>query len=156
MRRSEREITESTVIEEILAGAGICRIAMIDGNLPYLLPFNYGYRDNVIYIHCAPEGRKINILKKNKTVCFEIEDVAKLIRDEVACNWTTAYRSLVGYGTVEIITDPGKKHEGLNIIMNHYGAAGSHNFNKNKTDSLVILKLTITSVTGKQSGNWQG
>ena len=68
MRRSEREITESTVIEEILAGAEICRIAMIDGNLPYLLPFNYGYRDNVIYIHCAPEGRKINILKKNKTV----------------------------------------------------------------------------------------
>ena len=51
MRKANQEIKDPEIIEQILAGAEICRIAMIDGDVPYMLPFNYGYRDRCIYVH---------------------------------------------------------------------------------------------------------
>ena len=154
MRKANQEIRDASVIEEILAGAHICRIAMMDGEKPYILPFNYGYRDRCIYIHSTPEGKKIELLKQDNRVCFEIEHTVRVIEDEKACNWSTLYRSVVGYGTVEIITDPDGKQQGLEILMAQHGAPGLVDFERKSMDRMVILKLTITSVTGKQSGNW--
>ncbi len=83
MRKANQEITDPEIIEEILGGAEICRIAMADGDVPYLLPFNYGYRDRCIYIHSAPSGKKIDLLKKNGSVCFEVEQMARIIPREI-------------------------------------------------------------------------
>jgi uncharacterized protein len=154
MRKKNLEITDKKVLEEILSGSKICRLALIDGTLPYIVPFNYGYKDGSIYIHSAPEGKKIDLLKQNNKVCFEIEYVANIVPNVVACKWATTYRSVVGYGDVEIITDYKKKEEGLKIIMAHYGVSGKITFEKIPVDSMVILKLTITEITGKQSKNW--
>lgn len=65
MSRKDKEITGPKIIEDLLRTADIVRIAMIDGDEPYLVPLNYGYQNNALYIHCAKEGRKINIIKKN-------------------------------------------------------------------------------------------
>ena len=154
MRKTNQEITDKSVIEEILSKSEICRIAMIDNDLPYILPFNYGYKDNCIYIHSAPEGKKIDLLKKKNTICFEIEQIAKIIKHNKACKWATTYRSVVGYGDVEIITDYDKKKQGLEIIMTHYGAPDNLEFELKQVESIVILKITISKVTGKQSSNW--
>lgn len=154
MRKTNQEITDKSVIEEILSKSEICRIAMIDNDLPDILPFNYGYKDNCIYIHSAPEGKKIDLLKKKNTVCFEIEQIAKIIKHNKACKWATTYRSVVGYGDVEIITDYDKKKQGLEIIMTHYGAPDNLEFELKQVESIVILKITISKVTGKQSSNW--
>lgn len=154
MRKKDQEITDKKILEKILAGSKICRLALLDGDLPYILPFNYGYRDNCIYIHSAPEGRKIELLKKNSRVCFEMEQVAEIVPDKVACKWAATYRSVVGYGNVEIISDFDRKEEGLRIIMSHNGATGDLVFNQKQVEFIVILKLTITEISGKQSGNW--
>lgn len=58
MRRPKQEIMDKAVLEEILAGAEICRLSMLDGQLPYIVPVNYGYREGHIYIHSAPEGKR--------------------------------------------------------------------------------------------------
>ena len=154
MRKANQEIKDPEIIEQILTGAEICRMAMIDGDVPYMLPFNYGYRDRCIYIHSAPAGKKIDLLKKNGTVCFEIEQTARIIPKEKACKWATLYRSVVGYGQVEIIDDVEGKKEGLAIIMIQHGAPDLVDFEAKEVKPMVILKLTITSLTGKQSGNW--
>ncbi len=154
MRRLNQKIKDPEIIEEILSGAEICRVAMIDGDVPYLLPFNYGYKDRCIYIHSAPTGKKIDLLKMNRTVCFEVEQTARIIPGEKACKWATLYRSVVGYGEVEIITGHKDKQRGLEIIMAQYGATDKNEFEQKQVESVVILKLTITSVTGKQSSNW--
>ncbi|MBN2350671.1 MAG: pyridoxamine 5'-phosphate oxidase family protein [Bacteroidales bacterium] len=155
MRKQNQEIKNTEIIENILSTSGICRIAMVDNGRPYLLPFNYGYRDNCIYIHSAPEGKKIEVLKNNSAVCFEIEQTARLVRNDKACKWATRYRSVVGYGHIEIITDFESKKKGLEIIMAHNGAPESIDFEVKQVDFIVILKLIITSITGKQSGNWE-
>jgi ribosomal-protein-alanine N-acetyltransferase len=154
MRKKNQEITDAIIIEEILLTSRICRIAMMDDGLPYIIPFNYGYRDNCIYIHSATEGKKIGLLRKNSRICFEIEQTAAIIKHEKACKWATFYRSIVGYGDVEIITNFDQKQRALEIIMAHNGATGTIEFDKKQVDSIVILKLKIDKITGKQSGNW--
>lgn len=154
MRKLRQEITDKQILREILTQATICRLAMIDQGEPYLLPFNYGYRNNCIYIHSALEGRKIETLSLNPRVCFEVEQQAHLVKGANACDWSTLYRSLIGYGTVEIIRDSSQKQEGLEIIMSQHGAPELTNFNEKNVKSIVILKITINSMTGKQSSNW--
>jgi len=154
MRKTKQEITDHNVIEDILRTSKICRIAMTDADCPYMLPFNYGYRDHCIYIHAAPEGKKIDLLKKNNKVCFEIEQKADIVKNDHACKWSTIYRSVVGHGEVEIITDFNQKHRGLEIIMAHYGAPENIEFEKKQISAVVILKLVIVELTGKQSSHW--
>ena len=154
MRKANQEITDKSVLEEILKQAHICRLAMIDNGLPYILPFNFGYHENCIFIHSAPVGKKIDLLKENPLVCFEIEQKAEIITDEIACKWSTLYRSVVGYGNVEIVTDFEEKIQGLEIIMKQHGAAGKQDFDPKEVEFIVILKLSISTITGKQSGNW--
>jgi len=154
MRRGKQEIIDKAVLEEIMAGAEICRLSMLDGELPYILPVNYGYRDGHIYIHSAPEGKKIDLLKQNKLVCFEVEDAPEIVKGPEACDWTTRYRSVVGYGSVEILSDDKSKQEGLEVIMAQHGAPELVRFDVKNMKRMVILKLTITSLSGKQSSNW--
>jgi nitroimidazol reductase NimA-like FMN-containing flavoprotein (pyridoxamine 5'-phosphate oxidase superfamily) len=154
MRKAEREIKDASIIEEILEGSIICRLAMMDGDMPYLLPFNYGYRDGCLYIHSAPEGKKIDLLRKDNRVCFEVEGTTGIIKSGEACNWATRFRSVIGYGTVDILSDEDSRQRGLEIIMAQHGAPELTDFNPGNLRRMVILRLTITSVTGKQSGNW--
>ena len=155
MRKIKQEITDNRDLEEILTGAVICRIGMNDGDVPYILPFNFGYRDGCIFIHSAPKGKKIDLISKNNRVCFEVEQAVEIIRAERACKWATRYRSVVGYGTVEIISDDAGKQHGLSVIMAQHGAPVLTEFDPGNMKHMVILKLTITSLSGKQSGNWQ-
>lgn len=154
MRKTNQEIRDRQVLQEILQGAVICRIAMIDGDRPYIVPVNYGYSDGCLFIHSAPEGKKIDLLRKNRQVCFEVEDRPGIIKGERACDWTTRYRSVVGYGEVEILTDEAGRRRGMEIIMAGHGAPDLIDFNQRNLDRMVILKLRITSMTGKKSGTW--
>jgi nitroimidazol reductase NimA-like FMN-containing flavoprotein (pyridoxamine 5'-phosphate oxidase superfamily) len=154
MRKHNQEITDHSTLEEILAGAQICRLAMMDVDRPYLLPFNYGYRDRTIYIHAAPEGKKIELLRRNPYVSFEVEDGVKVIPGSKACSWATRYRSVVGKGKAEIITDPDRKKLGLEAIMVQHGASEFTDFEEKHLERMVILKISITSMTGKRSSNW--
>ena len=75
MRRKDREITHIRTILDLVSECKVCRLAMTDGGVPYIVPLNYGYEyaDGALtfYFHSAKEGRKLEILKKNPTVCLE-------------------------------------------------------------------------------------
>ena len=154
MRRSEREVTDKAIIEKILSQASICRLGFAFDNMPYIVPVNYGYRENKIYIHSAPKGEKIELIKKCKTVCFEIELESEVMKDKIACNWTSRYRSIIGYGTIKIITDEAEKIHGMDIIMAHHGAPEKNKFSTGSLSRMVILELEIDRLTAKQAGEW--
>ena len=154
MRKAKQEIRDEKILAEILSGAIICRVAMLDGDKPYLIPFNYGYSDGCIFIHSAPEGKKIDLLKQNPEVCFEVEDKMEITKGELACDWSTRYRSIVGYGEVAFLSDGQSKQQGLEVIMAQHGAPELTEFNQKNLDRMVILKIRITSMTGKQSSSY--
>lgn len=142
------------MIGEILSKAEICRIAMVEDGMPYLVPVNYGYTDHALYVHSAAKGRKINVLKQNNRVCFEADYGHEVQKDTLACNWTAKYRSLIGFGTVDILTSDEEKRFGLDRIMEHYGGPEKNIFNEQNVKNIVILRINIEEVSMKQSGDW--
>ncbi|HUJ42710.1 MAG TPA: pyridoxamine 5'-phosphate oxidase family protein [Opitutaceae bacterium] len=154
MRRTDKEVTDQRIIDEIFATAEVCRIAMVDNGEPYVVPLNFGYRDNAIYVHSAAGGRKMEVLRRNRRVCFEIESPSAIVRHAEPCHWGSRSRSLIGYGGVEIITDRAQKRRGLDIIMAHYGKTDLNVYNERQLDAVVILRIPIESVACKQLGEW--
>ena len=150
MRKTERNIEDPKIINQILSGGIICRVAFFDEEYPYIVPLNYGYKNNSLFIHCAKEGKKIDLLQKNNKVCFEIEDAYKVVESDVSCEWTTKYRSVIGTGEIEIVNDFAEKEAGLDVIMTQHGKK-DNSYHKNLVDRVSILKLNIKSMTGKQS-----
>lgn len=155
MRRKDKEITDQRMIEEMLSKAEICRIAMVENGQPYLVPVNYGYHDNAIYIHSSAKGRKIDALRQNNQVCFEMDYGHEVVKKKLACSWTAKYRSLIGFGTVDFLTGDEEKRFGLDRIMEHYGRTENNVYKEKNVKSIVILKINIEKVTMKQSGDWE-
>lgn len=152
MRRSEKEITDRGEILGILESAKICRIALCDGSTPYIVPVNFGYCDNALYIHSAPAGKKIDILKKNNAVCFEVETGVRVVTAETACGWTTRYTSIVGYGRADILEDRESKIEALDVLMRRHSGRDGWNYAEDKLRRMVVIKVSIDSISGKRSG----
>jgi len=151
MRRKDKEITERSQIEAVIRQSIICRLGMADDNIPYIVPLCFGYRDNALYIHGAPEGKKIEILKKNQDVCFEFDLNTELVEAESACSWSMKYQSVIGCGKASFLEDPEEKRQALEIIMNQYSDK-SFRFPEEAINKISVIKIAITSMTGKQSG----
>jgi nitroimidazol reductase NimA-like FMN-containing flavoprotein (pyridoxamine 5'-phosphate oxidase superfamily) len=154
MRKARQEINDQETLEEILSNQIICRLAMVDGGRPYIIPLNFGYKDGCLYIHSAPEGKKIDLLRQNPEVCFEVEDMFEITKGVKACDWSTRYRSVVGYGSVEILSDQESKQQGLEVLMAQHGAPDLREFDPRNMDRMVILKIRITSMNGKHSSKY--
>jgi hypothetical protein len=62
-------------IKNAIERENICRIAFIDGDYPYISPFQYVFIDNTLYFHFTDYGKKKKILEeyKNNKVCVSIE-----------------------------------------------------------------------------------
>ena len=151
MRRAEREITDRAQIEEIIARAQVCHLALLDGDWPYLVPLSYGYRDGVLYLHSAPTGLKIELLRRNPQVCFEMETDVALLPAESACGFGMRYRSVIGRGVARLIADPQAKAAALDVIMAHYDAPGPHPYAPAALERMLVIAVDIVALSGKQA-----
>jgi len=151
LRRKEKEIRDKKEIEEIIGRALVCRIAVSDNNNPYVFPVCFGYKDNCLYLHSAPEGRKIEILKKNNKVCFAIDIDTELVESDRGCDWGIKYLSVIGFGRALFVEKPDEEKEALSIIMKHYSDK-DYQFPENSLKKVKIIKIEIESMTGKKSG----
>jgi len=151
MRRKDKEITNPSDLEVILQKAKVCRLGLLDGDIPYIVPVHYGYRMNHLYIHAAKQGKKIELIKKNPMVCFEVEIDHKIRNTGIPCNWSTTYRSIIGYGKASLLTDVEEKKQSLEILISHYSPETIYDFSTKMIDSVAVIKISIDSMTGKQS-----
>jgi len=150
MRRRDREVTDKNAIEDIILRSKVCKLAMCDKNQPYIVPLCFGFKDNTLYFHSAPKGKKIDILKKNPNVCFEFEILTQVVKSAKACKWGMKYRSVIGYGKADFITDEDMKRQAFDIIMKQY-TNESFDYEEALLKSALIIKVEIQSMTGKQS-----
>lgn len=151
MRRKEKEIKEMVVIEEIIKQSQVCRLAMVDQDKPYVVPMSFGYDGSHIYFHSALEGRKMDLLGKNPHVCFEFDEVTKIMKNKEACEWGIAYKSVIGEGRAVLVDDVTEKSHALGLIMAQYSNR-SFEFPKESMEKTAVIKVAITRITGKQSG----
>lgn len=150
MRRKKQEIGNREELNGIFREADVCRLAMMDGSVPYIVPLNFGYRDNALYFHSAGEGKKIDLLRSSPEVCFELEAGVTIVPGKEACKWGVSYRSVVGYGRAEFVTDADEKRRGLDAIMAHY-SDDKFEYSDENLRRTTVFKVVIGSMTGKRS-----
>lgn len=153
MRRKDKEIRNKSQIETIIRAATVCRLAIMDGLQPYIVPLCFGYRDDTFYFHSANAGKKLELLRHNNRVCFELETDCAVIKGDRACEWGMTYKSVIGVGEAEFLEDPHDKRRSLKWIMQQYaGTDIDGDYNDSVLRNTVVFRVRVAHMTGKQSG----
>lgn len=151
MRRKDKEILNKEELYSIMEEAKVCRLGLARNNKPYVIPLNFGYKDDCLYFHSAKQGKKIDILKENDRVGFEIDILRNIRKADTPCEFGTTYSSIIGQGKGEIINDIQEKRKGLEIIINHYSSEEDYKFQEKMLKRIVIIKVRIEELSGKKS-----
>lgn len=149
-----KAITEKKSIIDIILRCQWCHVAMVETeNKPYVIPLNFGFRDDIIYLHGAGTGKKIDILKNNPAVCinFSTDHHLRYQNENVACSWSMKYRSVLAYGNVEFIEDLGEKEKALHIIMSQY-AKQEFKFNLPSIREVKVMRVKVERFEGRTYG----
>ena len=155
MRRKDREITDFDEIVDVIRASDVCRLAMNDGDYPYIVPMNFGLdvQDGQVYLyfHCAMEGKKLDLLRRDNRVTFEMDCDHNFILYEERMSCTMGFASVIGHGTMEFVADE-DKFAALKILMRQYHAE-DFKFNADMIKVTSVLKLTVTDMVGKRRNN---
>ena len=153
MRRRDRELHDRESTQGILDGADVCRLAFAVGGEPYIVTLNFGYqwegRHPILYFHCAREGRKLEMMRVNPRVCFELDIGHALATGDAPCDWGMGYSSLVGYGALRELGGEAERGEALDRIMRHYGWDGTGTYKPTVLGSTTLLMLAVEEMSGK-------
>ena len=154
MRRNDREVTDFGRIADIINECDCCRLGLVDGNEAYIVPMNFGF-DTAdgklsLYFHSASEGRKLDLLGRNKTVSFEMDTNHALTTGERGCDWSFKYSCVMGTGTVTELCDRDEKIYALNRIMAHYSGSDNFEFDDRYLKVVTILRLSVDSLSCKE------
>jgi len=149
-----RVITLKSEIERIILDCEVCNLAMVDEkHQPYVIPMNFGYENDVIYLHSAQTGKKIDILKKNRqvSVSFSTDHELGWQSEKVACSYSMRYRSVLASGHVEFVEDKEEKIVALNVIMKNYTDL-SFKYNDPSIREVMVFKIIIDTLEGRAYG----
>lgn len=151
MRRSDREIKDIDEIIKVIEKCDVCRLALNDDEYPYILPLNFGMQVTngkiTLYFHGATEGKKYELIEKDKRASFEMDCSHRLVTDMDRGNCTMEYESVIGKGMIEILSEE-EKYDALCILMKHYHKE-DFPFNKAVIPETTVMKLVVENVTGK-------
>lgn len=153
MRRTDREVTNFNELEDMIKQCKTCHVAMVDDGRPYIVPLNFGYKffgeSLFLYFHSAKEGKKIDILRQNNSVCFEMTCEGSFIDSAIPCNCGYCFSSIIGFGTILFIDDPEEKSQALSTMFKHQ-TNKDITFNHKQAASVCVYKLVSTEFTGKK------
>jgi nitroimidazol reductase NimA-like FMN-containing flavoprotein (pyridoxamine 5'-phosphate oxidase superfamily) len=153
MRRKDREIININEIEKILLQCKTCHVAMVNEGAPYVVPLSYGYKIDggllELYFHSALEGKKLDILRKNNKVCFEMAFEGEPLHAETPCTSGYYFASVIGFGDVLFIEGGDKKCEALSIMFKHQSGKDVA-FTAEQAKSVCVFKIVSSDFTGKR------
>lgn len=153
MRRNDREITDKEAIESFISEEQILRIAFYDNGDIYIVPVNYGYLyENgkySFYFHGAKAGRKYELSKSEPKVGFEIDGKYKLLESETACDFSAAFQSVIGTGTLHLVDEKEEKKLGLNTIMKQTTKQTNWNYQNEMLEAVAVFRLDVDKISCK-------
>lgn len=126
MRRKQCEMIEQDHIDAILGSSTVGRLATCGENgYPYITPVNFVWYRDAVYFHCAPAGEKLDNIRRNPKVCFEVDIPLSYLGfacsgDDKPCKLTQLYHSVVIRGKAYVIDNGEEMAQVLN------GLAASH------------------------------
>jgi nitroimidazol reductase NimA-like FMN-containing flavoprotein (pyridoxamine 5'-phosphate oxidase superfamily) len=147
MRRNDRELSQHEAMAILQKTEyGILSMTSLEGE-PYGVPMNYCVINDVIYFHCAIEGRKLDILSNNNSVSFCTIGTTEILPEEFG----TKYESAIVSGKAIEVTGF-EKQSALESFLEKYSPQF---FNKGieyiqeNISKVKVYKIIINSITGK-------
>jgi nitroimidazol reductase NimA-like FMN-containing flavoprotein (pyridoxamine 5'-phosphate oxidase superfamily) len=153
MRRKDREVISKEGLLSIVSHCKVCRIALMDGDLPLIYPLNFGYewegKFPVFYFHSAKEGKKAALLKEGATVSFEMDCGHELMPGPSPCEYGFRFRSVMGKGRIHFPKTGEEKCRALSLLMRHQ-TGKEFAFTDEMACSVLIFSLSVEKMTGKE------
>ncbi len=153
MTRREREVTDLNEIIRILDTCKVVHLGLSDNGEPYVVPMNYGYtmenNELTLYLHGAAKGYKLDVMRANPKVCFEMECNVIPFEGDVACQYGTTYESVIGRGTAEIVEDTEEKKRALSILMKTQ-TGKDFTFTDKMVSIVSIIEIHVSEYTAKR------
>lgn len=149
VRRRDRQLDEASarrLLKEAEYGV-LCMQALSGGGYGVPLHFVWNGADG-IYLHCAPEGYKLECLTAEPRACLVITGKSRILPEA----FSTAYESLLLHGEVSLVTDKEEKLTALHAFLGKYtpeaGERGKH-FLHHAAPRTAVLRFHIRSFSGK-------
>jgi uncharacterized protein len=149
-----RKLDKPEEIIEIINKCQVCHVSMVDAKgKPYVIPMNFGFENDVVYLHSAKSGKKIDILKTNPEVCinFTTDHLLRYQDENVACSWSMKYRSVLVFGKVEFIEDDQEKTTHLDRVMRNY-TPKEFKYNSPSIREVCCWKVVVEKYEGRVFG----
>jgi hypothetical protein len=148
MRRSDRALTGDQA-REILARAEHGVLATLGtGGWPYAVPVNHVVSGDTLYIHCAPEGHKLENIAHEERVSFCAVAGVQVLPDLLS----TVYESAIVFGRAAVVTDPLEKRRALELLAVRFCGAVTPAAEKaiaTHDSRTAVLRIRIERITGK-------
>lgn len=159
MRKAQREMS-SEWAWEVLKRAPYVTVCMTDTDgTPYAVPLSLACVGDVLYFHCAAEGRKLDILRQNPHVCLSAVSKCRPVMEVLNSNFTLEYECAIAMGVASIVEDDAEKIAGLRAICERFLPQHMDAFDTAVARSLsrtTVVRIRLTAPpTGKcnKAGN---
>jgi len=152
MTKRELQITDENQIRAILDTAKVLHLGMCVDNEPYVVPMNYGYvMENgrlVLYLHSAMQGKKLDMIRANSRVFFELDCDRIPFEGEKPCQYGLSYASVMGRGEARIISDVEEKMKALTLLMKTQ-TGKDFEFNEKLVSIVAVIRIDVAEFTAK-------
>ena len=152
MTKRERQIMDETQIDAILDKSKVLHLGLAVDNEPYVVPMNYGYiKENgklVIYLHSAVRGKKLDMIRANPKVFFELDCDLQPFESELPCQYGLSYSSVMGRGTARIVEDVEEKKRAMSILMKTQ-TGENFTFEDRLVSIVAVIRIDVESYTAK-------
>ena len=152
MTKRERQITDPEQIRHILDTAKVLHLGLAVDNEPYVVPMNYGYTEEegklVLYLHSALKGKKLDMMRANPNVFFEIECDRMPFEGKLPCQYGLVYSSIMGRGKARIVEDVEEKMKAMSVLMKTQ-TGKDFTFNEQLVSIVAVIRIDVEEYTAK-------
>ena len=153
MTRRERQVTDINEIIKILDTAKVLHLGLCVDNEPYVVPMNYGYvmdgEKLTVYLHGARQGKKLDMMRANPSVFFELDCDIVPFEGDVACRYGITYSSVMGRGKAIVVENMEEKRYGLSVLMKTQ-TGKDFTFDEKMVSMVNVIKITTRKFTAKK------
>ena len=152
MTKRERQITDENQIMAILDAGKVLHLGLAVDNEPYVVPMNYGYtKENgklVMYLHSAVRGKKLDMIRINPKVFFEIDCDLVPFESELPCQYGLSYSSVMGKGIARIVDDVEEKKKAMSVLMKTQ-TGKDFTFEDRLVSIVAVIRIDVEAYTAK-------
>ena len=152
MTKRERQVTDPKQIMDIMDAGKVLHLGLAVNDEPYVVPMNYGYTTEneklVLYLHSAVRGKKLDMIRANPKVFFEIDCDWIPFEGRVPCQYGLAYSSVMGKGIARIVEDVEEKKKAMSILMKTQ-TGKDFSFEDRLVSVVAVIRIDVEDYTAK-------